>query len=254
MTAVSRSFLIDRIRERSGMELGPYPVTGRFVEQDELKLMADEGARGLYDILLTQMGKPYFSTDFGFPTVPGQQDYILPQDFYQLTALTGTFNQLVFDIFDYNASEIAMLRQLTLTGGFLPTTSRYTLNGLQSVPGPVATLPQRRIRIQPTPNQVFQVALSYVPACVRADDTTDEVYYDGVSGWEEWIIWDCVGKMLAKQESDASFAMASRNAVELRIRGLAGGLDRLHPERAQDWQGSRRVVSRYGMGGRRWRL
>ena len=39
MTSVSRSFLADRIRERSGMELGPYPVTGRFVEQDELKLM-----------------------------------------------------------------------------------------------------------------------------------------------------------------------------------------------------------------------
>jgi hypothetical protein len=236
------------------MELGPYPVTGRFVEQDELKLMADEGARGLYDILLTQMGKPYFSTDLFITTIPGTSFYALPQDFYQLTGLTGIFNQLVFDIFDYNASEIAMLQQLTLTGGYLPTTSRYSINGAQSVPGIVSAPGARRLRIFPVPNQVFILAVNYVPACVRADDTTDEVYYDGVSGWEEWIIWDCVAKMLAKQESDASFAMASRAAVEVRIRGLAGGLDRLHPERAQDWQGSRRVVSRYGLGGRRWRL
>ena len=244
MTAVSRAWLIDRIRERSGMELGPYPVTGRFVETGEIKLMADEGARGLYDLLLTHMGKTYFSTDLAIPTVAGTSDYVLPQDFYQLVGLRGIFNNTVFDIFDYNASEETSLIQLSLTGGAQPPMARYSLNGLQSTPGAPATAGARRLKILPIPNQVWTLSLNYVPACVRADDTTDDVYYDGVSGWEEWIVWDCVAKMLAKQESDPSFAMAQRASVEVRIRALAGGLDRLHPERAQDWQSERRAQAR----------
>jgi len=252
MTSVSRSFLADRIRERSGMELGPYPVTGRFVEQDELKLMIDEGARGLYDLLVTHRGKPYFSKDLSIPTVVGQPNYVLPQDFYQLTALRGIFQSTAFDIWDYNSSEETTLIQLSITGGYVPVMSRYTLRGVQSVPGPVSAPGERVISILPIPNQVFTLSMSYIPSCVRADDTTDEVYYDGVSGWEEWIIWDCVAKMLAKQETDPSFAMASKAAVEVRIRALAGSLDSLHPERARDWQSERRALARHRTYRRRW--
>lgn len=252
MTSVSRAFLADRIRERSGMELGPYPVTGRFVEQDELKLMIDEGARGLYDLLVTHRGKPYFSKDLAFPTVVGTSDYVLPQDFYQLTALRGIFQSTVFDIWDYNASEETALLQLGLVGGYVPVMSRYTLNGVQSVPGLVSAPGARRMRILPIPNQVFTISLEYVPACVRADNTAEDVYYDGVSGWEEWIIWDCVAKMLAKQESDPSFAMAQKAAVEVRIRALAGSLDSLHPERARDWQSERRALARHRTYRRWW--
>lgn len=250
MTAVARSWLIERIRERSGMELGPYPVTGRFVEQSELKLMADESARALYDLLILNLGKPYFQAEVGGPVVVGSEYLSLPQDFYQLTGLFGTFSQIVFPVPDFNTSEEAYLLQLSLTGGYLPWQTRYSLTGTQSIPGVAPTLPVRRLRLLPVPNQAFTLRIHYIPSCVRADDTNDDVYYDGVNGWEEWIIWDCVAKMLAKQESDPGFAMSQRAQVEGRIRALAGSIDRMHPERAQDWQTERRSVARYRVG--RW--
>ena len=248
MTAVARSWLIERIRERSGMELGPYPVTGRFVETPELKLMSDESARALYDLLIFNLGKPYFQAEVGGPVVVGSQYLDLPGDFYQLTGLYGIFSGTVFTVPDFNAAEEAYLLQLTTVGGYQPWQTRYSMTGTQSVPGVVPTQPVRRLRLLPTPNQAFNVRINYIPSCVRADDTNDDVYYYSVDGWEEWIIWDCVAKMLAKQESDPGFAMSQRNQVTERIRALAGSQDRQFPERAQDYQTERRAIARYRVG------
>lgn len=248
MTAVARSWLVDRIRERAGMELGPYPVTGRFIEQNELKLMVDESARALYDLMIVNLGKPYFHSQYAASTVVGGEFIVLPANMYQLTNVFAAFSGTVFAVSDFNAGEEAALLQLSLTGGYTPYQTRYSLSGAQSTPGVAPTLPTRALRLLPLPNQVFTVRVHYVPACVRADVTTDDVYYDGVSGWEEWIIWDCVAKMLAKQESDPGFALAQRAAVEARIRALASSLDRLSPERAQDWQSERRALARYRYG------
>lgn len=228
------------------------PTTGLFVSQDEIKLMADEGARGLYDLLLTHQGKAYFSTDLVVSTVAGTTDYVLPQDFYQLTSLRGILGDEVFDIYPFTPAEETILLQQSLVGGQSPWLTRYTIGGVQSVPGLAPSQPARRLKILPIPTQVFSLQMSYVPACVRENNTADDVYYDGVSGWEEWIVWDCVAKMLAKQESDPSFAMAQRQQVEIRIRGLAGALDRLHPEMAVDWQASRRLRARLRVP--RWRM
>tara|TARA_R110000868_G_scaffold93573_7_gene258812 strand:+ start:3248 stop:4012 length:765 start_codon:yes stop_codon:yes gene_type:complete len=251
MTAVLRSDLISRIRERAGMELGPYPVTGQFVTDDELKLMADEGARGLYDLMLTYQGKEYFATDVDIPTVNGTRLYSLPANFYQLLAVRGFHANRFFDIRPWDVSHELELMNLSVSGGQAPEMTMYRTAGTQSAPGVAPTLPVRQLSILPIPTQVFFLSIRYVPACVRADTTTDDVYYDGVSGWEEWIIWDCVAKMLAKQESDPSFAMSQRQQVEMRVRGLAGSLDRLHPEVAQDWQQERRARARLRLPRRR---
>jgi hypothetical protein len=251
MTAVLRSDLISRIRERAGMELGPYPVTGQFVTDDELMLMADEGARGLYDLMLTYQGKEYFATELSLPTVAGTTDYTLPQDFYQLLAVRGVNANRVFDVRPWDVSHEVELLNLSLAGTRAPELTMYRTRGLQSTPGVAPTQPSRVLTLLPTPAQVFTLLIRYVPACVRADNLTHDVYYDGVSGWEEWIIWDCVAKMLAKQESDPSFAMSQRQQVEMRVRGLAGSLDRLHPEVAQDWQQERRARARLRLPRRR---
>jgi len=45
---------------------------------------------------------------------------------------------------------------------------------------------------------------------------------DGINGFEEFIIWDCVVKMLNKEESDASLAMAEKMRAIKRVQeGLA---------------------------------
>lgn len=229
------------------MELGVAPVTSAFVSDAELALLADEGARGLYDLILTNQGKEYVSTDDTIATVIGQEQYELPTDFYQLLSVVGRVGDVAFDLPQWNTSEFA---QLITAGaqGASPWASRYRITGTQSTVGVAPTAGVRKLTILPTPREVFTITILYVPACVRADDTTDDVYYDGVSGWEEWIIWDCVAKMWAKQEQDPSFALAQRAQVEVRIRALSGALDRVHPEVAQDWQRGRRARAQY----RRW--
>lgn len=252
MTAVLRSDLIDVIRQRAGMEAGPYPVTSQFVSDDELKLMADESARGLYDLLLTHQGQEYFVSEANISTLAGQATYDLPSDFYQMLQLLVQRNDgMWFDAYPWRASDSAMLLNLGVLGGAQAGWMRYRIGGTQSTVGAPPASGERTISLLPIPASVMSLTLRYVPVCVRADNTASDVYYDGVNGWEEWIVWDCVAKMFAKEESDPSFALMQREAVAARIRALAPSLDRAHPEIAQDWQRGRRARAMYARRGTR---
>jgi hypothetical protein len=254
MTAVLRSDLIDIIRQRAGMEAGPYPVTSQFVTDSELKLLADESARGLYDLLLTHQGQEYFATGADLLTAQGQQEYDLPSDFYQmLQLLVRRSDGLYFDAYPWRASDAAQLLNMGQLGGSQNGWLRYRIGGTQSTVGAPPSSGNRTISILPIPASVVTMTLRYVPVCVRADNTASDVYYDGVNGWEEWIIWDCVAKMFAKEESDPTFALMQRDQVTRRIQALAPSLDRAHPEISQDWQKGRRARAMYARrGGRRW--
>ena len=57
----------------------------------------------------------------------------------------------------------------------------------------------------------------------------DDGEFDGISGWEEYVIIDAAIKMLVKEESDTSALNAAKQAMLIRIKAAAAGRDAGEP-------------------------
>jgi len=68
--------------------------------------------------------------------------------------------------------------------------------------------------------------------------TSDSDTADGISGWTEYIIVDCVIKCNQKEETDPSVAMAQKQALILRIEAAAENRDAANPATVADTQWS----------------
>jgi hypothetical protein len=70
--------------------------------------------------------------------------------------------------------------------------------------------------------------------------------FDGVAGWDQWVVWDVTAKCLIKEESDPRFAIAERDAVQGRILREAVSRDDGEPDRVRDTSGENRPYEPYG--------
>ena len=82
------------------------------------------------------------------------------------------------------------------------------------------------------PTAGYTVTMIYTPVLARM--TSDSDTFDGVNGWEEWIVLDAAIKALNKEESDVSVLMAQRGDVEAEITSMAGDRDGAWPSRIVD--------------------
>jgi hypothetical protein len=105
------------------------------------------------------------------------------------------------------------------------------------------------IAIFPAPDRDYTYSIWYVPKWT--DLTSDTDVFDGVAGWENWVVWDCVVKLAAADndmQNVAQIAMNERQAAEKRIVTAAGKLQRVAPVRRIDMAArDRGTRSRFGM-------
>lgn len=76
------------------------------------------------------------------------------------------------------------------------------------------------------------LTLSYIP--VMPALTQDSDTFDGINGWEEFIVIDAAIKALIKEESDVSTLMAQKAAIVRRINECAPNRDAGMPDRVTD--------------------
>jgi hypothetical protein len=91
------------------------------------------------------------------------------------------------------------------------------------------------IAILPAPDRAYTYSIWYVPAWV--DRTSDTDVFDGVAGWENWVVWDCVIKIAAPDDDKqncAQIAMNERERAEKLIKEAAAKLQRVAPVRRID--------------------
>lgn len=62
------------------------------------------------------------------------------------------------------------------------------------------------VAIMPAPNQSYAYTVWYLP--VLADLVNDGDTFDGVAGWEQYIIWDCVCRLIARDQYQAAYMQA----------------------------------------------
>ena len=98
------------------------------------------------------------------------------------------------------------------------------------------------IAILPAPDKAYTYSIWYVP---KWTDLTDDTHvFDGVAGWENWVVWDCVIKIAAPDNDMQNcyrIAAGERERAENLIKGAASKLQKVSPVRRLDMATRERV-------------
>jgi hypothetical protein len=92
--------------------------------------------------------------------------------------------------------------------GFIPFTERSSYGGPNVTGEPQAWthFSTREIALFPAPNQGYSYMLWYLP--VAPDLVADTDTFDGVAGWEDYITWDTVCRLIVRDQYPSAYQMA----------------------------------------------
>lgn len=216
--------LILEAQQRSNMENNPIITT------QEWTSMISQSYKELYDILVQKFGDDYFvappvtytTTGIIDPTYNAQV-FPLPNDFYKGLGVEVALNPgdpnswVTLRKFEFIQRNLWNFPNVYTFYGI--TNLRYRFEGTNLYIVPIASANQTlRVWYAPRPSQLI--------------NPTDTV--DAISGWEEYIVVDCVIKALIKQEFDISVFAAQKMALMKRIEEAAENRDIGEPEVVSD--------------------
>lgn len=195
------------VRQRADM------VGSTFITDAEFNAWINSSYQELYDVLVQKYGDTYFATTQAITTDGTNDSFALAVDFFKLlgvdlritTAPTGYVTLRKFEFIDRNLLSAPMVAPV-----YGVSNLRYRVSG-------------NNLLLRPLPSSGQVLRVWYVPRLAALANDADTV--DGVSGWEEYIIADCVIKALSKEESDCSVPMAQKTALLARITDAAADRD-----------------------------
>lgn len=204
-------------------------ATDRFPRTEVLRY-ANQGGAALYDLLIEARGRAYYAVKppQTITTTASTSRYALEDDFYRLSGVrvSGAGG---YTLTPFTTQDEPWLREPGVT------TAKPTHYELQ--PGYIELLPLH------SANQ--SVVVDYVPHFTDlADDTAG---FDGINGWEEYIVDFAACCMLTKEDELTLVRAIQQDMakLEMRISKLAPGRDAFRAERAKN------VRTVAGLG--RWR-
>ena len=240
------------------------PNPNGFISDLEINRLINESAYELYDLLIASRGDAYYSVEWAFNTDPGRRRYLLPANFYRLSAIIlsstpgndlggasplGVGERTVTPpssgaiwcpLPRINYADWAKQENLSGAGGnfFSPpffentTTLKYNLTGR----GNAGTNTQvAEIAIFPAPQGVYCINLIYIPTLDLSNDPlTQEPVYDGINGWEDFIVYSVASTIADMQEESNSLFLSKRKSIMQRIQQLAPGKDQASNAKVSD--------------------
>jgi len=99
----------------------------------------------------------------------------------------------------------------------------------------------------PTPNWSATVTHYYIPTASKLTDDADT--FDGINGWEDYVVFDCLVKFVGgKEESDASVWADARGRALARVMRVAMHRDLAEPPKIRELEEeeAERLWPRYG--------
>lgn len=156
-----------------------------FLSTAEWNGLINDSAAELYDLLVDAY-EDYFKSTYSFATTANTANYTLPADFYKFLGLEQ------------------------VTG----TNQTITCE-------PFEYAERNHYQLYNSAGITFN--LDYVPACPLLVADTDT--FDGVNGWEEYIVIDAAIKARIKEESDVTDLGAQKAAMAKRIEDSAPNRD-----------------------------
>lgn len=204
--------LRNRSRQRADM------VNSRFITDAELNYFINASYGELYDLLINARGENYYVSSYNFTTTINQDTYPLPADFFKLMGVdyvTSTTQAITLKAFRWQ--ERNRFRE--------PFYNVRNYNLMYQIRG-------NNLVFIPTPNGNQQIRLWYIPR--HGELSLDSDTFDGINGWEEYIIIDCAIKMRVKEESPVEELIIAKNDMKARILAACSGRDSGEPPRVVD--------------------
>lgn len=212
MALVTLSAFRDRARQRADM------VNSRFVTDAELNNYINASIDELYDLLIASRGENYYVKSYSFTTSINVDSYALPADFLKLMGVdyvTSTTQAITLKAFRWQ--ERNRFRE--------PFYNTRNYNLMYQVRGD-------NLVFIPTPNGSQQIKLWYIPRAM--DLTSDTDSFDGINGWEEYVVIDAAIKMRVKEESPVDELLLAKQDMKARILAASSGRDSGEPARVVD--------------------
>ncbi len=231
--AVTVGGMVTSVRRRTNLERN-----FNFIPDVEIVEYIDEFGAELYDLLCEVGGQEWFRKTWEIVTRaasgsdPGDT-YPLPPDFLKLTSAEIVYAaNVVQPIAPYMETERAAFTRLT--GWNIGSPAWYRMLG------------KDKIRFIPQPGGAYTVNLNGYPiydrfaSKVTYTDSTNrtllngQASFDGINGWEAYVIWKVVATCQGKQKVDPSLALSRAAEMADRIRTMAQNRDMTNNERVQD--------------------
>ncbi len=137
----------------------------------------------------------------------------------------GVTSPYPFYVLDLTALAPSIVRvygvDVTFNGGIVRTISHVPFASRADYGGSVvlgepmawANVNTRKLAIMPGPNQAYVYVVWYLP--VLADLAADGDTFDGVAGWEDFIVWDVVCRLIVRDQYLTAFQTATAYKAEL---------------------------------------
>jgi hypothetical protein len=190
-----------------------------FISEAELGDYVNASAQELYDVLVGAFQDYYLSLTSNTTLTSGQDTISLPADFYKLRGIDRLLD---------GGSEWQTVQPFS----FAERNDRQGMVGLTSYTyqdsGIRYRLQGASIKLTPTDDCAGTYRVWYVPnmpALVADSDT-----FDGINGWEDYVVVDAAIKCLMKEESSTTGLERQKSALLKRIQDMSVQRDSGAPE------------------------
>ena len=140
------------------------------------------------------------------------------------TLTVGATSPYSFRVLDLSAVSPSVVRtygaDITVDGVVhsllhVPFAARNDYGGPNNTAVPIAWAhyQTRKIAILPAPDGAYAYVVWYLP--VLADLSVDGDTFDGVAGWEDYIVWDVVQRLIVRDQFPQAYAMAVAFAMDI---------------------------------------
>lgn len=179
-------------------------VNGSFISTSEWNSLVNASASQLWDRLVEAYGSDFeVATPYSITTDGTTDRYALPTDFYRLLGVDLQINGNSY---------------ITLWKFSFADRNRYTLPNIQTLWGRTNVkyrLVGGNIMFIPLPAANTVLRLWYAPRFTPLASDSDT--FDGINGWEEWVVNDVAIKAKVKEESPVDDLMKLQASQEERL-------------------------------------
>jgi hypothetical protein len=178
---------------------------------------------------ISSSGHPYYLAESASAnTVSGTDDYAVPSDMIALYGVNITVNNRVQSMQDF-----ALVERNDYSSESYPSTGIPVMYRLHET---------GYVRFIPTPDSAYAYQFVYLPTATDLSSGTDT--FDGIAGWEDWVVYDVAFKIAVRDENEelAGGISALLGKKEQEIMSWAKKRHRGNPAHRQDYRGHARAT------------